>query len=184
MYQFVDRDGIIHLSNVPADPRYKPVRLDRPTRQFPIPASQLNPMISRNARRHGIHPALLRAVIKAESNFIPTAVSHAGAQGLMQLMPKTARSLKVHDPFDPEQNVNGGSKHLRKLLDRYHGDVTLALAAYNAGVMAVDRYNALPPIRETRHYVRKVLTYYQTYLAQGWRPSSPLRPPHPAASLK
>lgn len=184
IYQFVDRNGIIHLSNVPTDPRYKPLKLDNASRRFPLPATLLNPMISRNARRHGIHPALLRAVIKAESNFIPTAVSRAGAQGLMQLMPNTALSLNVRDPFDPEQNVNGGSKHLRELLDRYKGNLTLALAAYNAGAAAVDRYNALPPIRETRHYVRKVLGFYHTYLAQGWRPISPPSPSKTVAPLK
>lgn len=165
MYQYTDEHGTVHLSNVPSDPRYRRVS-PAPRR----PASRLAPaevdrLVGRYARRNDLPPALLRAVIKTESDFNPVAVSHAGAIGLMQLMPKTALRLNVRNPFDPEQNVRGGSAHLRALLDRFEGNLALALGAYNAGAAAVERYNALPPYRETRRFVQKVLRNYRRYLA-------------------
>jgi soluble lytic murein transglycosylase len=122
-------------------------------------------MISRFSREHQLHPALIRAVIKAESDFDPRAVSRAGAIGLMQLMPQTAVRLDVRDLYNPEDNIGGGTKYLRQLLDRFRGNLPLALAAYNAGEHVVDRYRTVPPIKETRQYVRKVLRYYRTFLA-------------------
>jgi soluble lytic murein transglycosylase-like protein len=109
------------------------------------------------ARRHSLDPDLVRAVIAVESGFRPDAVSPKGAQGLMQLMPKTARSLGVKDSFDPADNVEGGTRHLRALIERYNGDVKRALAAYNAGEGAVARHGGVPPYPETVAYVRKVL---------------------------
>ncbi|MCM2256601.1 MAG: lytic transglycosylase domain-containing protein [Vicinamibacteria bacterium] len=113
------------------------------------------------ARRHGLDPALVLAVMGVESAFRPDAVSHKGAQGLMQLMPGTAKELGVADPLDPAQNVDGGARYLRDLLARYEGDVEMALAAYNAGPGAVARHGGIPPYRETRDYVRKVLERYK-----------------------
>jgi soluble lytic murein transglycosylase len=125
---------------------------------------ELEPVISRFSRQHQLHPALIRAVIKAESDFDPLAVSRAGAVGLMQLMPQTAKRFDVRDLYDPEDNIAGGTKYLRQLLDRFRGNLPLALAAYNAGENVVERYRALPPIDETRQYVRRVLHYYRTFL--------------------
>ncbi len=118
-------------------------------------------LIQSAAQRHELDPALLSAVVQHESNFDPHAVSKAGAEGLMQLMPDTARELGVHDPFDPAQNVDAGASYLRGLIDRYHGRLDLALAAYNAGSGAVDKYGGVPPYPETRAYVQGILGAYR-----------------------
>lgn len=166
IYQYIDSKGTISLTNVPSDVRYRRVDI-RPNRLHPaISEQELEPMIKRFSRQHQLHPALIRAVIKAESNFDPRAVSRSGAVGLMQLMPQTALQLDVRDLYDPEDNIGGGTKYLRHLLDRFRGNLPLALAAYNAGEHVVDRYRTLPPIDETRQYVRKVLRYYRTFLAR------------------
>ena len=117
-------------------------------------------LVKEAGERHGVDPALILAVIRQESAFDPFAVSHKGAMGLMQLMPDTAKSLGVKDILDPAENVQGGVKHLRRLLERYEGDVRLALAAYNAGEGAVDRYGEIPPYRETRDYVERISKSY------------------------
>ena len=109
-----------------------------------------------------MQPALVKAVIAAESNFDPGAVSRKGARGLMQLMPDTAEALGIDDPLQPTDNVRGGTRYLRSMLDRY-GDLSRALAAYNAGPSAVDRYGGVPPYPETQDYVNRVLTYYRAY---------------------
>lgn len=128
----------------------------RALRLLPHLASIIEPA----AARYAIDPNLVAAVIWAESSGDPDAVSHKGAQGLMQLMPATARDLGVTSVLDPEQNVEGGTRYLRSMLDRHGGDVSLALAAYNAGPEAVKRYGGVPPYRETRHYVDRVLRMY------------------------
>jgi len=121
---------------------------------------EIDAAITMAAARHNVDPNLVRAVVKVESNFNPNAVSRKGAMGLMQLMPSTARSLKVQNPFDPEQNVDAGVRHLRQLLDNYGGDVRLTLAAYNAGAGAVARSAGVPRFAETRNYVRRITDLY------------------------
>jgi soluble lytic murein transglycosylase len=166
IYQYIGRDGSISLTNVPSDSRYQKIEVESSRFHTTMSEQELEPVIRRHSSQQQIHPALIRAVIKAESDFDPRAVSRAGAIGLMQLMPQTAIRLDVRDMYNPDDNVGGGAKYLRQLLDRFHGNLPLALAAYNAGENAVDRYQALPPFDETRQYVRKVLRYYRTFLVR------------------
>lgn len=121
---------------------------------------QLLSMISQVAQKHGVDEKLVQAVIKQESGFNPKATSHCGAMGLMQLMPGTAKTLGVKDAYNPVQNVDGGVRHLKWLLSKYNGNVILALAAYNAGSGAVDKYDGVPPYKETQNYVKSILANY------------------------
>jgi len=166
IYQYIGPNGTISLTNVPSDARYRKIEVESARFRSTLSERELEPVIRRHSSRQQLHPALIRAVIKAESNFDPRAVSRAGAIGLMQLMPQTAARMDVRDMYDPDDNVGGGTKYLRQLLDRFHGNLPLALAAYNAGENLVERYQALPPIDETRQYVRKVLRYYRTFLVR------------------
>jgi Transglycosylase SLT domain len=135
----------------------------------PFTQQEIDAAIDQAASRHNVDPSLVRAVIKVESNFNPNAVSRTGAMGLMQLMPQTARQLNVVNPFDPQQNVDAGVRHLKRLMENYGGDVRLSLAAYNAGAGAVARSAGVPHFRETRAYVRRITQLYYGDTASGYR---------------
>ncbi len=165
IYSFTDENGVIHFTGIRKDARYRLAEgLNLPRKAKPrAPRDwRYDGLIGLTARQHRVQPALVKAVIAVESNFDATAVSKKGAQGLMQLMPETAVRLGVEDPFQPTQNVRGGTIYLRSMLDRY-GDMERALAAYNAGPSAVDRHGGVPPYPETQDYVARVLTYYRHY---------------------
>ena len=167
IYKYEDEDGVIHLTNTPSNPNAKYVMILKEKRvHFPrgIDINKYDKIIHQAAKKFNLDKALIKAVIKAESNFNHQAVSPKGAQGLMQLMPKTASALNVEDAFHPADNIQGGARYLRYLLNVYNGNLTLALAAYNAGETAVARYNNnVPPFRETQNYVRRVLDFYQDF---------------------
>jgi hypothetical protein len=161
-YQLTDAEGVTHFTNAPTDPRYRRLAGMSGTAVgwLRIPEAmriRYAEEIEAAAVRHGVDRALVQSVIKVESAFNPWAVSPKGAQGLMQLMPQTASSLGVRDAFNPRQNIDGGVRHLRYLIDRFPGNLSLAVAAYNAGENAVNAYRGVPPYAETQAYVRKVL---------------------------
>jgi soluble lytic murein transglycosylase-like protein len=130
------------------------------------PEHLYQPIILKVANRYQVDPAIIKAIIMAESSYNPKAVSKRGAKGLMQLMPKTAREMGVKDIFNPEHNISGGVRYYKKLLKQVDGDVKLALAAYNAGLRMVKKHNGIPPFKATRYYIKKVFEYYQHYKKQ------------------
>ncbi len=129
--------------------------------------ADIDALIEQYSAKNGLDSAFVKAVIKQESGFQPKVTSSCGAMGLMQLMPATANSLGVKDAYDPEQNIAGGTKYLKGLLDRFGGDKSLALAAYNAGPNAVAKYNGIPPYKETQNYVKNIMSMYQKYNKGG-----------------
>ena len=184
VYRYVDKDGVLHFTNVPTMPNHvktptlppyaanfvNNMRSPAPRPFYPFRSlvsscSLLNqnlydPHIWFACQRYGLNYNLVKALIRAESAFDAGAVSPKGAMGLMQLMPETSRDLGVTHPFDPGENIDGGVRYLRFLMDRFNNNVALALAAYNAGPEAVQKHGGIPPYEETRNYVQRVLDYY------------------------
>ncbi|MDR1870990.1 MAG: transglycosylase SLT domain-containing protein [Deltaproteobacteria bacterium] len=195
-YKFTDESGVTYLTDAPVDPRYRLFTVQIVISRGSAPYRRLNldnlkPLILKAAAKHRVNPVLITAIIKAESAFDPKAVSWAGARGLMQLMPKTAKLVGCADSFDPEQNIMGGTRYIRLMLDRFNNNISLAVAAYNSGPERVAKNMAIPDISETRNYVRVVLKNLELFeelfepeeilLAQ---PVAPKAAPAPAKSLE
>lgn len=156
IYRYVDANGVTHFTDNPTVSHYS-IYLREQAQEVP-----LRDLVTRYAGQFRLEAALINAVIKVESDHNPRAISRKGAQGLMQLMPQTARELQVKDPLNPEENIRAGTRYLRMMLDRF-GDLDLALAAYNAGPSAVASHGGIPPYEETRNYVERVKKYLRHY---------------------
>jgi soluble lytic murein transglycosylase len=165
IYRYIDDKGVMHFTNAPTSSKHKyKVFLKEPTRRKQYRSStKYDHLIADASQRTGVSVPLIKAIIKAESDFNPTAVSKKGAKGLMQIMPQNFKPLGINDPFDPWQNINAGTRYFRQLYDRFNGKLSLSLAAYNAGPKAVDQYKTIPPYEETEEYVRRVLKYYYNF---------------------
>jgi hypothetical protein len=164
IYRFRDERGVWHFSNIKSDPRYKIyIRTydgSKPVTQY---IKDYDDIIHKASKRYGVDVSLIKAVIKAESDFDQHAVSSKGAQGLMQLMPGTANAMDVEDPFDAKDNIHGGTRYLSLMLERFKNDMRLALAAYNAGPERVAEYRGVPPYQETKTFIDRVLNYYRQF---------------------
>ena len=173
IYRYVDERGVIHFTNCPRDPKFK--LYIRETNEdvgdenhsssvsYIKDSNQYDSLISELSKRYQVDFALIKAMIRAESGFNPFAVSRKGAKGLMQLMPETASRMNVSNIFNPRENVEGGVRYFKYLLSLFNNDLRLSLAAYNAGENVVAELRSIPPYRETVDYVKKVLSYYQSY---------------------
>jgi soluble lytic murein transglycosylase len=164
IYLYVDNEGVLHFTNVPTSSDYKTFMPEKIKRTGKWKNNKnYDDVIAEAARLHDVSFPLLKALIHVESYFNPKAVSNKGAMGLCQIMPQNLEPLDIGDPFDPWQNVMGGARYLKAMLNRFDGKLSLALAAYNAGPTAVERYNAIPPYPETQNYVEKVMKFFNIY---------------------
>jgi len=166
IYRYRDKNGVWHFTNIKNDKRYKlyiRTSLKKPADYI----REYSTIINQASRRFGIESSLIKAVIKAESDFDYKAVSRKGARGLMQLMPETMDQMEVKDPFNPEENIFGGTRYLSLLLERFNNNKKLALAAYNAGPERVEKYQGVPPFPETKSFISKVLNYYFKYRSEN-----------------
>jgi soluble lytic murein transglycosylase-like protein len=168
IYRYKDERGVWHFSNIKSDSRF---RVFMRTPNYNKPAKQyirdFDAAITRASKQFRVEPSLIKAVIRAESDFDHTAISQKGAQGLMQLMPETAYEMEVGDAFNPEENILGGTRYLSLMLDRFRNNLKMALAAYNAGPERVEEYRGIPPYPETQTFVERVLKYYGQYGPAG-----------------
>ena len=193
IYKYVDENGVMCYTDVPFGKKAARIHKDKgknstassPAKYARVSyrqgsnsdryASDYHAIVREKASAYNIDPSLIKAVIKTESNWNCRAISSKGAMGLMQLMPGTANDLNVHNPFDPEENIEGGTRYLKYLLEHFNGDLTLALAAYNAGPKTVEKFGYVPPITETRQYVKKVLSLYNGSPAYAQTVSDPVK---------
>ena len=162
IYRYVDKNGVWHFTNIKSNSRYR-LYIQTPDKTPSAYIKEYWEIISQASKRFGVDFSLIKAVIKAESGFDHKAVSSKGAQGLMQLMPETAGTMAVKNPFNPEENIFGGTRYLSLLLKRFNNNKKLALAAYNAGPKNVESYKGMPPFPETKTFVKRVLSYYRSY---------------------
>ncbi len=163
IFKYTDENGVICYTDAPFGKKTEKVRAQKNTNangNVTVVSSDYGPYVQKAALKYEIEPELIHAVIRTESNGNHRAISKKGAMGLMQLMPSTANDLNVGNPFNPEENIEGGTKYLRYLLEKFNGNLTLALAAYNSGPKTVEKYGNVPPISETRQYVNRVFSYY------------------------
>lgn len=156
IYKYVDEDGVIHLTNIPKGDHFKKILSENIVNN----QASYNHLIRSASFKYDIEPSLIKAMIKVESNWDSSAVSKKGAIGLMQLMPSTATDMRIINPYDPGQNIEAGTRYLRFLLDRFNGNLDLALAAYNAGPTTVEKSGGIPAIAETQNYIKKVLSIH------------------------
>lgn len=165
IYRYVDADGVMHFTNTPTHAQWDFYRKEQGASQQG--GALYGEIIQHYSNLYRLEEALVKAVIKVESDYDPQTVSSKGAQGLMQLIPETARDLRVANAFDPSENIRGGSQYLRWMLDQFNGNLDLALAAYNAGPNAVKRHGGIPPYNETRNYIQRVKHYIDYYRNGG-----------------
>ena len=161
IYMYIDSDGVLHFTNTPTTSQYRLYIKERPREKDKN--KEYDHLIREASRQFDLSFSLIKAMIKVESNFDYRAVSKSGALGLMQIMPKNVKAFRIRNPFDPRDNIIGGARYFKSLLERFDGKLPLALAAYNAGPTVVDRYNNIPPIQETADYVKRVMKYYYLY---------------------
>ncbi len=165
IYRYMDANGVVHFTNTPTHGRYDFYRKEKGGQSSSV--TNYLEIIQRYSNLFRLEEALVKAVIKVESDYNPRVVSSKGAQGLMQLIPETARDLRVVNPFDPSENIRGGSQYLRQMLDQFDDNLELALAAYNAGPNAVRRHGGVPPFDETQTYIQRVKRYMDYYRKAG-----------------
>lgn len=189
IYKYEDENGVVYYTDFPLNKRAERIMRSPGSKKEEIPVKSnkdqdFSRIVSEKANKYNIDPSLVHAVIKVESNGNPYAVSRKGAKGLMQLLPSTASDLGVTDPFDPEDNIDGGARYLRYLMDKFGGDLTLALAAYNAGPKIVEKIGDVPRIPETKQYVKKVLSHYKDVSSTSMSQTSKGSVPKPTPIYK
>lgn len=168
IYMYIDSQGVMHFTNTPTSTQYRVYIKEKPKRSRGKlqDMDRYDDIIAEAERRHGVDAPLIKAMVRAESAFDPRAVSHKGALGLMQIMPTNLKRLKVSDPYNPWDNIMGGTRYFKQMLERFEGQLPLALAAYNAGPHKVEHYRGIPPFNETQNYVRKVMRFYAGFKSE------------------
>lgn len=164
IYTYTDNQGVMHFTNVPTSSKYKIYIKEKSRKSVnTYNTDRYDDLITKASKKYGVSFSLLKALIKIESDFNPRAVSKVGAKGLMQIMPQNLNALNINDPFDPRENIMGGTLYLKQLLNRFNGKLPLALAAYNAGPKMVENYKRIPPFPETEDFVKNVMKYYAVF---------------------